>query len=76
VVTLEYDPHHAQVARGERRSGRGSAGMSIFGSARRWTVCPALVDEAPFDLVFIDADKVNNANYVRWALRLTHPVRC
>jgi predicted O-methyltransferase YrrM len=29
--------------------------------------------EGPFDLVFIDADKVNNPNYVRWALRLTQP---
>jgi predicted O-methyltransferase YrrM len=29
--------------------------------------------DGPFDLVFIDADKENNANYVEWALRLTRP---
>ena len=27
----------------------------------------------PFDFVFIDADKGNNANYVAWALRLSRP---
>ena len=31
------------------------------------------VTEGPFDLVFIDADKENNAGYLEWALRLTHP---
>jgi predicted O-methyltransferase YrrM len=31
------------------------------------------VIEGPFDLVFIDADKVNNAAYLEWAVRLTHP---
>src|SRR5690606_31792981 len=36
---------------------------------------PVLADEQPepFDLVFIDADKVNNSNYVQWALRLGRP---
>jgi predicted O-methyltransferase YrrM len=34
---------------------------------------PKLADEnpAPFDLVFIDADKANNPHYVEWALKLT-----
>jgi predicted O-methyltransferase YrrM len=31
------------------------------------------VTDGPFDLVFIDADKQNNAGYLEWALRLTHP---
>jgi predicted O-methyltransferase YrrM len=29
--------------------------------------------DGPFDLVFIDADKPNNPDYLRWALRLTRP---
>jgi predicted O-methyltransferase YrrM len=36
---------------------------------------PALAAEGgePFDLTFIDADKSNNAEYFRWALRLSKP---
>src|SRR5262249_51947376 len=29
--------------------------------------------EGPFDLVFIDADKENNAGYFQWALKLSRP---
>jgi predicted O-methyltransferase YrrM len=32
---------------------------------------PELIEHAPFDLVFIDADKRNNPQYLEWALRLT-----
>lgn len=31
------------------------------------------VTGGPFDLVFIDADKENNARYLEWAIRLTRP---
>lgn len=27
----------------------------------------------PFDLIFIDADKPNNPNYLKWALEFSHP---
>ena len=29
--------------------------------------------EAPFDLIFIDADKRSNPDYLNWALRLSRP---
>ena len=29
--------------------------------------------EGPFDLIFIDADKPNNPNYLEWALKLSRP---
>ncbi|GHB25774.1 O-methyltransferase [Streptomyces umbrinus] len=77
LITLEYSERHAKVAR--RNLAR--AGLDKITEVR---VGPALdsltklADEgdgntAPFDLVFIDADKVNNPRYVEWAVKLTRP---
>ncbi|WP_280262465.1 O-methyltransferase [Nocardia wallacei] len=74
VVTLEYAPAHADVARKNLdRKGVGDRVEIRVGAAL--DSLPVLAEEnpEPFDLVFIDADKVNNSNYVRWALRLTRP---
>ncbi|MFI5717949.1 O-methyltransferase [Nocardia sp. NPDC051750] len=71
VTTLEFEPRHAQVARENLdRAGVGSVVDIRIGAAIE--SLPVLADEQPdpFDLVFIDADKVNNSNYVQWALRL------
>ncbi|MFQ6392784.1 O-methyltransferase [Nocardia sp. KC 131] len=74
VVTLEFEPRHAEVARGNlNRAGVGERVDIRVGAAL--DSLPVLEAEGtePFDLVFIDADKVNNSNYVQWALRLTRP---
>lgn len=74
VVTLEYAAEHAEVARENLdRAGVGERVEIRVGAAL--DSLPVLAEEEPepFDLVFIDADKVNNANYVQWALRLTRP---
>lgn len=74
VVTLEFEPRHAAVARENLdRAGVGERVDIRVGAAL--DSLPVLADEDPdpFDLVFIDADKVNNSNYVLWALRLTRP---
>ncbi|MCQ9181667.1 O-methyltransferase [Streptomyces sp. IBSBF 2953] len=72
LVSLEYDPRHAEVAtRNIARAGLDKLVEVRVGAALE--SLPLLADEnpPPFDLVFIDADKVNNAHYLEWALKLT-----
>jgi predicted O-methyltransferase YrrM len=72
VVTLEFDPKHAAVAsRNIERAGLSSIVDVRVGKAL--DLLPEIEGEGgePFDLVFIDADKVNNPNYFEWALKLT-----
>ncbi|GED87275.1 O-methyltransferase [Streptomyces sp. NPDC091412] len=72
LVSLEYDPRHADVARRNiARAGLDRVAEVRVGPALE--SLPQLADEnpPPFDLVFIDADKANNHHYVEWALRLT-----
>ncbi|GAA3305390.1 O-methyltransferase [Streptomyces cinereospinus] len=72
LVTLEYAPKHAEVAsRNIARAGLDTLVDLRVGAALE--SLPQLADEnpPPFDLVFIDADKANNAHYLEWALRLT-----
>ncbi|WP_330457595.1 O-methyltransferase [Streptomyces sp. NBC_00820] len=72
LVSLEYNARHAEVAtRNIARAGLDRIVDVRVGPALE--SLPKLADEnpAPFDLVFIDADKANNAHYVEWALKLT-----
>ncbi|MFE9018519.1 O-methyltransferase [Streptomyces sp. NPDC007808] len=72
LISLEYSPKHAEVAaRNIARAGLDKVVEVRVGAAL--DLLPKLADEnpAPFDLVFIDADKANNPHYVDWALRLT-----
>ncbi|MGW8743124.1 O-methyltransferase [Streptomyces sp. NPDC055794] len=72
LVTLEYSAQHAEVAtRNLARAGLDSLVDVRVGPALE--SLPKLADEnpAPFDLVFIDADKGNNPHYLEWALKLT-----
>jgi predicted O-methyltransferase YrrM len=72
VVTLELDPHHAKVARSNfERAGVSSKVDLRIGPALQ--SLGKLVDEGagPFDLIFIDADKPNNPNYLDWAMKLS-----
>lgn len=72
LVTLEADPRHARVAR---------ENIQLAGLAERVTLHegPALdslaklESDAPFDLIFIDADKPNNPYYLQWALKYARP---
>ncbi|HET7074798.1 MAG TPA: O-methyltransferase [Mycobacterium sp.] len=71
VVTLEYEPKHAEVARANlQRAGVADRVEVIVGAAL--DTLPTLSGD-PFDLVFIDADKENYPAYLRWAVRLARP---
>ncbi|MER5914190.1 O-methyltransferase [Streptomyces sp. NPDC001982] len=73
LISLEYSARHAEIAtRNIARAGLDKVVEVRVGPALE--SLPKLADEnpAPFDLVFIDADKANNPHYVEWALKLTH----
>lgn len=72
LITLEADPKHAEVA----RSNIARAGLSGTVDLRvglALDTLPQLEREKiePFDLIFIDADKSNNPEYLNWALRFS-----
>jgi len=74
IVTLEYEPHHAEVARANIERAGYSDRIDVRVGAAAETL-PALAAEqpAPFDFVFIDADKPNNTTYLDWAIKLGRP---
>jgi len=74
LITLELDDHHAAVARANLRAA-GVADHVEVRVGRAVELLAALVSEKqpPFDMVFIDADKPSNLDYLTWALALTRP---
>ena len=74
LITLEYEPKHAEVARANiARAGLAAQVEVRVGAALDTLPQLAAEDAGPFDLVFIDADKVNSVAYFNWALKLTRP---
>lgn len=72
VITHERDPHHADVARASLdAAGVGHKVTIRVGTATE--MLPALADDAPVDLTFIDADKPNNTNYYEAAVAISRP---
>jgi predicted O-methyltransferase YrrM len=74
LVTLEANPAYAAVA----QTNIARAGLSHIVNIRvgnALDTLPRLAQEghAPFDFIFIDADKPNNPTYLEWALRLARP---
>jgi predicted O-methyltransferase YrrM len=74
LVSIEYNDSHAKVA----RANIAHAGLADRVEVRQGAaldILPAIeaAGLGPFDFVFIDADKSNNANYLGWALRLSRP---
>jgi predicted O-methyltransferase YrrM len=74
LVSLEFSPKHAEVAKSNiQRAGLSDRVEIRVGAAL--DSLPRLEKEglAPFDFIFIDADKPNNPGYLEWALRLARP---
>ncbi|WP_404442573.1 O-methyltransferase [Microbacterium marinum] len=72
VVTIEAEPHNAEVAR--RNLDRSGVGDRVdIRVGRGEDVLPTLEGGESFDLVFIDADKESNTLYLDWAAKLGRP---
>jgi predicted O-methyltransferase YrrM len=74
LLTLEIDPRHAEVARQTIDSARLPARIEIRLGPALETLAGLSPDVvAPFDVVFIDADKRHNPQYLEWAVKLGRP---
>ena len=74
LVTLEYEPRHADVARETVRLA-GLAGVVDLRVGAALEILPALAAECGpvFDFSFVDADKPSAPEYFDWAVRLSRP---
>ena len=74
LVTLEFDPRHAEVARRNiSRAGLSDKVEVRVGRAVESLAKLAAEGAGPFDLVFIDADKPSTSQYFELAMKLTRP---
>lgn len=74
VITLEANAMHADIARANiERAGLADRVEIRLGNALE--TLPQLAGEAqpPFDVIFVDADRTNLAEYFDWAVRLSRP---
>src|SRR5205807_7107684 len=72
LITLEADTKHAEIARANiARAGLTSIVELRLGRALDTLPKLAAEGRGPFDLIFIDADKPNYADYFTWALKLS-----
>jgi predicted O-methyltransferase YrrM len=70
LVTLEIDPRHAEVARGNLSAAGVAGKVEVIVGPARDTLATL---QGPFDFIFIDADKPSNALYLKHAVRLSRP---
>jgi len=66
VITLEKDPVHAMMAR-EFISQSDVADRITLLEGDAHQLLPMIAPQAPFDMVFIDADKISYPDYLDWA---------
>lgn len=74
LVTLELEPDFAAVARQNiENAGQGNKVDILVGEAIGTLRSLQQQGGAPFDLVFVDADKQNYAAYLDYAIKLSRP---
>lgn len=72
LVTLEYEPRHAEVACSNIAKAGFSGVVEVrIGNALEILPQLAAEDRDPFDLIFIDADKPGYPDYFSWAMKLS-----
>ena len=74
VLHNKREHRHAEVARANIER----AGLANLVEVRLGTAVDTLSQlvaqkQGPFDLIFIDADKPSNTEYLKWALKLSRP---
>jgi predicted O-methyltransferase YrrM len=74
LITLEAEPHNAEVA-GRNIDGAGLGDLVDLRVGPALDELPRLDAEGvgPFDLTFIDADKIHTPDYFAWALDHSRP---
>ena len=74
VVTLELDRKHAEIAqRNFNNAGVTDRVELRVGPASESLAGLVAEQAAPFDFIFIDADKAGYPDYIRWSLKLSRP---
>ncbi len=74
LISLELNERYAEVARENiAEAGLGDRVEVQVGDARELLAGMVESGSGPFDLTFIDADKVSYPEYLEWALRLSRP---
>lgn len=73
IISLEINPLHVEKARDHLKDLKGIHIDIRLGHAIELLAQLDAAHEGPFDLIFIDADKENNALYLDWSIRLSRP---
>lgn len=72
LVTLEFEPKHAEVARANiARAGLAPKVETMVGPASESLAKLVAAGTAAFDFIFIDADKESYPEYLKWAMKLS-----
>lgn len=74
LITLEFDPAYAAVAKKNITRAKLESIVDIR-TGKALDTLPQIKSEglAPFDMIFIDADKPPYAEYLEWAIQLSRP---